>query len=191
MSVHFIRCICWRLPPRPRSRTENIFIVIIKSSPRTRRAVSLLTRRHGSQETGFYPSPTPSSGSSSLPSRERLAELNKMPRSRNSEFCIFKSKSGDKNHGSKSDWIAEYILLFESSYIPYWRKFRPLRKSRTIYINVSLVSKQGWRAQGSADWALSFVTALTCLHTLFTMITLGTEGKKSQLKCYICLFPSS
>lgn len=55
-------------------------------------------------------------------------------------------KDGYKNHSLKSCWIAEYILLVKSLYIPHLRKCRPLRKFRTIYINASLVLKQGWCA---------------------------------------------
>ena len=68
------------------------------------------------------------------------------------------AKDSHKNRSLESCWIAEYILLFKSLYILYLRTYRPLRKFRTIYINVSFVLKSGSWAQCSINWAIYLVT---------------------------------
>lgn len=130
--------------------------------------------RHGSQETGFYPSPIRSCGSWSL---EWLAELKTMPPSRNLEFCICKAKSSYKNSGLKSYWIAEYILLLESLSMPHWRKFSPRRKSRTIYVvSLSLRTRMvssDWQ-MGRSPQSRTFYVSDPAFHRDF----FGDPGKK-------------
>ena len=129
-------------PSRPHSCTKNILIVIINSPPSPCIAVSFWLEGTETGTLGPIPHPHGARDLCCFNLMSGFTELKRMPSSRNSEFCIFKSKSGYKNHGWKSCWIAEYILLFESFCISYLRKFRPLRKFQTISINVSFVSKQ-------------------------------------------------
>lgn len=138
-------------------------------------------RRHSSQETGFYPSPTRSCGSWSL---EWLEELRMMPPSRNSEFCICKSKSSYKNSGLKSYWIAEYILLLESLLSPT-EGILALAENPERFYAVSLVSKQGWWAVLDRWGGLLSHGLFMSPNVLFTVTSLGTEGKKSQPKWYL------